>query len=69
MPKIFISENGDWGDADGISLIDSTGWTDDDFEALRCSTWSMLMDFADNHGGLSPSAYYAKLDDEREVTA
>ena len=45
MP-IYIGWDGNWGDASDLLIVDDTGWTDEDYEAMSSWTQSMVDRFA-----------------------
>lgn len=45
---IYISENGDWGDCDSLTFLQTDDWNESDLDCLRCWSWSVLMQFVND---------------------
>ena len=67
--QIYISENGDWGDADSLSFINADNWTEQDYDTLHGMTWSGLMEYMDatlsdggDYEGFTPTQYELALE-------
>ena len=67
LKGIYISENGDWGDADSLTFVSVDGLTGTDCEALSSMTQFMLLEYATEHNGRKPAEYLEDCDNELEA--
>lgn len=60
---IYISENGDWGDIDSLTLLEDVELSEEDTEVLHSLSWSAINDYASdaqNEAGLTPTKWLAR---------
>lgn len=43
--QVYVSENGDWGEADSLWFLDCDDWTEADYDAMHGFSWSQLMEY------------------------
>lgn len=67
LKGIYISENGDWGDADSLTFVSVDGMTEIDCEALSEMSQFELLEYASDHAGRLPSEYLSDYEAQLEA--
>jgi hypothetical protein len=57
---IYIDINGTWGPADELVIIDDSTWESGEYAEMSLWTDSMIVKFAEEPHGLTPTEWVAK---------
>lgn len=62
--SLFIAQDGSWGDATDLVIVDDTDWTANDYEIMGWFTDSERARFATEPHGMSPSQWRDRVDQQ-----